>query len=156
MKTLNHFLFVAGVCMFMLFSDATVSAIGQPPKIYIIDPLVVEADINIDGATSADRIFRMPDKGNPLALIADELKAKSYSEIHLFVLTKPGSMIFDKLNILAKNVDDYALLFAEWKKSLTPETKIIIHSEVLASVPEGEKIIESISDFTGTEVLVQK
>lgn len=155
MRSFNKLLFVAGLSVLFVCSLSTATAQGQTPKIYIIDKLVANTIENIDGATSSDKIFHLPDAGNPLSIIATELKTNSCSEVHLLLLTKPGSLIFDELTILADNIDDYAYLFVEWKDYLSPGTKIIIHSDTLTSVPDGLILIERISELTGAFVTVQ-
>lgn len=156
MRSLNHLLFVAGVCILVLLTDATVCAMGQQSsRIFIVDRLVLDATGNIGNTNATDEIFILPDSGNPLSVISEKLKQKSWSEIHLFLLTKPGSMIFDELTILVENLDDNSSHFREWRKYLAPGAKIIIHSETLTSVPEGTNLVETIAELTGATVLVQ-
>ncbi len=155
MRSFNKLLFEAGISVLFVCSLSATTANGQSPKIYIIDKLVANSIENIDGATSSDKIFYLPDAGNPLSLIVNELKTDSYSEVHLLLLTKPGSLIFDELTILADNIDDYASMLVEWKDYLSPGAKIIIHSDTLTSIPDGLLLIERISELTGALVTVQ-
>jgi hypothetical protein len=155
MRSFNQLLFVAGLSLLFVCTVSTTTANGQSPKIFFIDALVASSIETIDGASATDKILNLPDSGNPLAIIANELKTRTYSEVHLFVLTKPGSLIFDEVNILAGNVDDYDSFFAEWKKNLTPGAKIIIHYGVLTSEPDGMTLIERMSELTGVTVIVQ-
>lgn len=155
MRSFNKLLSAAGLSVVLVFTLATANAIGQSSRIYIIDRLAADAVNQIDDAAATDKIFSLPDKGNPLAIITEELKQNSYSEIHLFLLTKPGSLIFDELNILAENVGENGSHFNDWKKYLSPGAKIIIHSDSLTSVPEGVSLVERISEMTGVPVVVQ-
>jgi|WetSurMetagenome_2_1015567.scaffolds.fasta_scaffold894145_1 hypothetical protein len=155
MKYFSHLQGKLALCLVLILLSSATSAFGQTTRLFIIDPLVMKAVGNISDATATDKIFQLPDNGNPITLIADELKTGTYSEMHLYLLTKPGSMIFDELTILADNVADYALLFAEWKKLLPPGAKIIIHSDTLTSSPDGTLIVNKISEFTGAGVSVQ-
>lgn len=156
MRSFKRLLFVAGVIILLLLTDTTVSAMGQEsPGLFIVDRLVADAAENIGNANATDEIFILPEIGNPLAIISDKLKARSYSEVHLFLLTKPGSMIFDELTILRDNVGDCANHFREWRKHLAPGAKIIIHSNTLTSVPDGTFLVEQIAEMTGATVLIQ-
>jgi hypothetical protein len=101
-------------------------------------------------------VITLPDEGNPLQFIANELKKSSYDEIHLYLLTKPGSIIFDEINIIPENIQDYSGDFSEWKSITKPEFKIIIHSENLTSGEEGLFIVRKITEFTGRAVIVEK
>ncbi len=131
------------------------SAFGQSSRLFVIDPLVASEVGDISDATVTDKIIRLPDDDNPITLIANELKTGTYSEIHLYLLTKPGSLIFDELGILADNVAEYASLFAEWKKFLPSGAMIIIHSDTLTSSPDGSLIMDKLSEFTGATVSIQ-
>ena len=156
MRSLNHILLVAGVCLLVLLPDSPVCAMGQKSsRIFIVDRLVQDAVRDIGETNSTDQIFVLPDTGNPLSIISEKLKQKSWSEIHLYLLTKPGSMIFDELTILNDNVEDNSSHFSEWRKYLPSGAKIIIHSDTLTSVPEGTSLIEKIAELTGATVLVQ-
>ena len=110
----------------------------------------------IKDAYPGQKVVILPDEGNPLKLIANELKDSLYDEIHLYLLTKPGSIIFDEINIIAENIKDYSGDFGEWKNITKPGSKIIIHSENLTSVEEGLFIVSKITDYTGKVVIVKK
>jgi hypothetical protein len=125
------------------------------PRLFIVDRLKADASENISNANAADEIFILPDIGNPLAIITDKLKENNFSEIHLYLLTKPGSMIFDELTILTDNVGECAAHFMEWRKNLATGAKIIIHSDTLATIPDGTRLVEQIAELTGATVLVQ-
>ena len=131
-------------------------AAGQIARLIVIDPLVGNETRNIKDAYPGQKVIILPDEGNPLKLIANELKDSLYDEIHLYLLTKPGSIIFDEINIIPENIQDYSGDFGEWKKLTKPETKIVIHSDDLNSVQEGLFLVGKITDFTGRVVTVKK
>lgn len=155
MRSFYRLLIVAGVYILVFFTDATACTMEQSPRIFFVDRLVADAAQKTGSKNATDEIFILPDTGNPLLIITEKLKEKSFSEVHLFLLTKPGSMIFDELTILADNVMDCAIHFKEWRKLLPPDAKIIIHSDTLTSVPEGTSLVERITEMTGVTVLVQ-
>jgi hypothetical protein len=129
---------------------------GQISRLIVIDPLVEKEIRNIAGNYPGQKVVILPDEGNPLKYIASELKKSMYDEIHLYLLTKPGSIIFDEINIIPENIQDYAGEFGEWKSITKPEFKIVIHSEDLASGQEGLFLVKKITEFTGREVIVKK
>ncbi|HEY5122505.1 MAG TPA: DUF4347 domain-containing protein, partial [Ignavibacteria bacterium] len=104
---------------------------GQISRLIVIDPLVEKEIRNIAGNYPGQKVVILPDEGNPLKYITSELKKSMYDEIHLYLLTKPGSIIFDEINIIPENIQDYAGDFGEWKSITKPEFKIVIHSEDL-------------------------
>jgi hypothetical protein len=128
---------------------------GQPVSLIVIDPLVEKESRNIANVPG-QKVVMLPDEGNPLKFITKELKESTYDEIHLFLLTKQGSIIFDEINIIPENIQDYAGDFGEWKSITKPEFKIVIHSEDLASGQEGLFLVKKITEFTGKEVIVKK
>ena len=104
----------------------------------------------------AQKVIILPDEGNPIKIIAKELKGSNYDEIHLFLLTNQGSIIFDEINIIPENVGDFSGDFSEWKSITKQGFKIVIHSEDLASGQEGLFLIRKITEYTGREVIVRK
>jgi hypothetical protein len=128
---------------------------GQPTRLIVIDPLVTNEIRNIPGSYPDQKVVILPDEGNPLKFITAELKKFMYDEIHLYLLTKPGSIIFDEINIIPENIQDYSGDFSEWKSITKPELKIIIHSENLTSGEEGLFIVRKIKEFTGKDVIIK-
>jgi hypothetical protein len=143
------------VLSFQLIILPTFYLTGQPSRLIIIDPLVEKESRNIAGNYPGQKVVILPDEGNPLKFIANELKESMYDEIHLYLLTKPGSIIFDEINIIPENIQDFSGDFSEWKSITKPELKIIIHSENLTSGEEGLFIVRKITEFTGKVVIVK-
>ena len=146
-------IFVVNLALIILSASY---AAGQIARLIVIDPLVGNETRNIKDAYPGQKVIILPDEGNPLKFIANELKDSLYDEIHLYLLTKPGSIIFDEINIIPENIQDYSGDFDEWKKLTKPETKIVIHSDDLNSVQEGLFLVGKITDFTGRVVTVKK
>ena len=144
------------VLSLVLIIRSTLDLLGQPVSLIVIDPLVEKEIRNIAGNYPGQKVVLLPDEGNPLKYITSELKKSMYDEIHLYLLTKPGSIIFDEINIIPENIQDYSGDFGEWKSVTKPEFKIVIHSEDLASGQEGLFLVKKITEFTGREVIVKK
>ncbi len=150
----NYLKSLALFALMISFSTAAVNA--QNRKLIVIDPLVAGETENLVSQPPSLKVLRLPDKGNPISIITEELQTATYDEVHLYLLTKPGSIIFDELNILADNVQDFSADFAKWKTLLGQGARIVIHSETLTSVPEGSEIIGRIAAFTGRSVEVEQ
>jgi len=129
---------------------------GQPSGLAVIDPLVGNEIKNITGQDTHLKVVTLPDEGNPIEFITGELKKSTYSDIHLYMLTKPGSIIFDEINIIPDNIQEYSGDFSEWKKLIKPGSEIVIHSADLTSVPEGLFLIRKIMEYTGKSVIVKE
>jgi hypothetical protein len=154
--TLNYKILKIFVISLALIILSTFYASGQTTRLIVIDPLVEDEIRNITGTYPGQKVVLLPDEGNPLKFITNLLKESLYDEIHLYLLTKPGSIIFDEINIIAENIQDYSGDFGEWKNITKPGSKIIIHSENLTSVEEGLFIVSKITDYTGKVVMVKK
>jgi len=132
-----------------------VTAAGQPSKLVIIDPLV-KNDLRDITDDNNQKIIILPEEGDPVKLIGEELKKSAYDEVHLYMLTKPGSIIFDEKNILPENIEESSADFRGWKTGLKSGSEIIIHSPDLGSTPEGLFITDKIAEYTGCPVKINK
>lgn len=143
---------LTGILLFLsvLFSA---SAAGQTAKLIIADPLVSQELNKIRSSHPDGKVVVLPVSGNPLSAIAAELKAGAYSEIHIYALTKPGSIVFDEMSIIASEIANYESQFREWKN--LSASSVTIHSDVLTSVPEGNVIVNRIAEYTGKKVIVE-
>jgi hypothetical protein len=128
---------------------------GQTARLTVFDPLVEKESGNLSNL-QGQKLVILPEVGNPLKFITKELKESSYDEVHLYILTKQGSIIFDEINLIPENIQEYSGDFNEWKSLTKPEFKIVIHSEDLTSGEEGLFLVKKITEFTGREVIVIK
>ncbi|MFZ0282515.1 MAG: hypothetical protein WAL29_12755, partial [Bacteroidales bacterium] len=71
------------VLSFLLMICSVLYLTAQPAKLIVIDPLVENEYKNTINPTG-QKVIVLPDEGNPINIIADELKKSSYAEIHLF------------------------------------------------------------------------
>jgi len=144
------------ILIFQLILLPALCLTGQPSILVVIDPLVENEINDITGIYPGQKVITLPEEGNPISFISKELKRTLYDEIHLYLLTKPGSIIFDEINLIPESIRNYSGDFNEWKIITKPELKIIIHSENLTSGPEGEFLIQKIAEYTGKIVVVRK
>lgn len=144
------------ILIFQLILLPALCLTGQPSILVVIDPLVENEINDITGIYPGQKVITLPEEGNPISFISKELKRTLYDEIHLYLLTKPGSIIFDEINLIPESIRYYSVDFNEWKSITKPELKIIIHSENLTSGPEGEFLIQKIAEYTGKIVVVRK
>jgi len=145
-----------GILISLLLCCSSIIVKGQINKLIVVDALVAGESTEIVSRNSDAKVLILPDKGNPLQQITSEIKNGSYDEIHLYLLTKPGSVIFDEINIIPDNVHEFSADFTEWKKYMKRDAVVIIHSDILASVPGGVSLVNSISAFIDRKVLVEK
>ena len=153
---LNNKILKISVLIQILVICTTFYLKGQPSGLAVIDPLVGNEFKNITGQDTRLKVVTLPDEGNPIKFITGELKKSTYSDIHLYMLTKPGSIIFDEINIIPENIQEYSGDFREWESLIKPGSEIVIHSADLTSVPEGLFLIRKIMEYTGKSVIVKE
>ena len=154
MRVYHKILKTSAIILPIIFHSAF-NLMGQTTRLIVIDPLVENEIKDITSTDPEQKVITLPDHGNPIKFITNVLRGSSYDEIHLYLLTKPGSIIFDEINIIPENIQDYSGDFSEWKSIIKPGSKIIIHSENLTSGPEGLFLIKKITEFTGKIVIVK-
>lgn len=142
--------------LLILLSVLFIQAGGQTKSLVIIDPLASDNFKDTPEDLSGAKIIILPGEGNPVTLIASELSKASYDQIHIYVLTKPGSLIFDEINIIPENLEEYAPAFKSWRAGLNSGCRIVLHSEDFLSEPGGIVITGKIEQYTGCKVIVTK
>ncbi len=91
-----------------------------------------------------------PDAVKQISISMEELQIE---DLHIYVLTKPGAMIFNSIAVTADNVDDWSVDLKSWSKNVT--NKVVIHSEVVFSGDEGNLLKQRLEDITGLLFIAQ-
>lgn len=141
--------------LLLMFFSVLLSNAGicQNRELVIIDPLVNNYQTIINQLSRQADVVVIPVAKNPLVFITDELaKRKDISAVHLFVMCKPGSIVFDQLAITETNMADCMSEFAKWFSYMNQNTEILIYGSELASSETGIGIIKAISKQTGAVV----
>ncbi|NLF41272.1 MAG: DUF4347 domain-containing protein [Bacteroidales bacterium] len=135
----------------LLLSNYTTKA--QSKELVIIDQAVGNIEeIKSQFAREID-VFIIPSPGNPLELITETLKKhQDIKVIHLFVMCKPGAIVFDQLCILESNIEQYDTFFSQWNDLLPSEAEIIIYGNHLAYDANGKNMVNAIAEKTGAGV----
>lgn len=85
--------------------------------------------------------------------ISTALSGKRVTDLHIFVWTKSGSMIFTSIALTAENIDDYATLLSTWK--LHVSGKVIIHSTEVFTSERGLAFKAKLERITGLTFIMQ-
>lgn len=98
-------------------------------------------------------VYIIPTPGNPLEFIIETLKEHQGTKvIHLFVMCKPGAIVFDQLCILESNIEQYDTFFSQWNDLLPSKAEIIIYGNHLAFDENGKNMVNVIAGKTGAIV----
>jgi hypothetical protein len=81
--------------------------------------------------------------------ISDALKGMQIRDLQIFVLTKPGSLVFNNLSVTSENMEEWSSGITEWKNSI--QSKVVIHSDVVFSGDEGMRLKQNLESVSGLE-----
>ena len=84
---------------------------------------------------------------NAINQITNAIKNQQIENLHLFVASKPGALVFSSISIVNSNVNRLALELVKWKSYVSGE--IIIHSDVVFSGTEGTQLKHELERLTG-------
>jgi len=98
---------------------------GNQPNVYWIDGTTVEA----------------------VAQISNAARGLQIENLHIYVPTKPGAIVFNSLAITSNNLDDLAEELKAWSNVVTKQ--VVIHSEVVFTEEEGALFKQRLEEITG-------
>jgi len=98
-------------------------------------------------------IFKIPVHDNPLQSILNGLQKQKYSELHVYALTEHNMIGFHGLALLDRTLNKHNSLLTQFKKY---KLKIIVHSTVLGTTPNGKEFLSKLSLLMGNKIEVQK
>ena len=90
---------------------------------------------------------------NPANQIATALDGKSITNLHLFVSTEPGSIVFSNMTINADNLKENALILLQMASYVSEN--IIIHSPNVFTTDLGIDFKYKLEQLTGLNFTVQ-
>lgn len=85
--------------------------------------------------------------------ISMALEGRQVSNLHLFVSTEPGSIVFSNMTINADNLKEYALMLLQMSSYVTDN--IIIHSSNVFTTELGIDFKNKLEQLTGLNCMVQ-
>jgi len=85
--------------------------------------------------------------------IAQAISNFQLEELHIYVNTKPGAMVFGSVAITMESVDVFAKDFSAWKQNV--RQRVIIHSDVVFEGQQGEQLKQRLEAITGLEFIAQ-
>lgn len=114
----------------------------------IIDEIADNAEQLISEFSNQSNVY-MTDGITPNALgqIHNSVENLQIDDLHIYVLTKPGAIVFNSIAITVDNINDWS---ADLKTlSGVVKNKVIIHSEVVFTGEEGVLLKERLEEITG-------
>lgn len=68
-------------------------------------------------------------------------------ELHIYVLTKPGAIVFNSIAITINNIDDWSTDLEALSEKVS--NQVVIHSDVVFTGEEGIELKERLEGPTG-------
>lgn len=85
--------------------------------------------------------------------ISNALQGREVKNLHLFVSTEPGSIVFSNMTINADNLKEYALMLLQMSSNV--KENIIIHSPNVFTTELGIDFKTKLEQLTGLHCMVQ-
>lgn len=86
--------------------------------------------------------------------ISNALKNIQVEDLHIYVSTKPGAIVFSSIAIIPENVDEFAKELATWKTKVS--NQVVIHSDVVFTGEDGVILKQRLEDITDLIFTMQK
>ncbi len=152
---------IISVCILMLIV-ISVRAQTQKINLLVFDRQVPNFETIVNQKNEFAKILVLQETGNPIDNITNTLKKIivdgmcTIDELHIYVVAKPGLLLIGNLTLGPENIEEYKTMFYDWQSLLKHNTVIVIHSDSLTLVPEGGSLVNSIKEFTGSDVKVME
>ena len=90
---------------------------------------------------------------NAIKQISVTASTLQIENLHIYVPTKPGAIVFNSIAITNQNLDELAEQLSEWSNLVT--RKVVIHSEVVFTREEGILLKQRLEEITGLVFTMQ-
>lgn len=90
---------------------------------------------------------------NALEQTSLALANKQIEDLHIFVLTKPGAMIFNNIALTTDKLDELPGDLSRWSDFISG--KVVIHSDIVFTGKEGILLKHRLESITGLEFIMQ-
>jgi hypothetical protein len=87
------------------------------------------------------------------AQITTALTGKKVTDLHIFVWSKPGSMVFTSIALTPENIQEYTPLLATWKSHVSG--KVVVHSTDVFTSERGLDFKAKLEQITGLTFIMQ-
>ena len=132
-----------------------VTALAQPASDFIVVDEIADNinQLQEEFEGQANVFYTDGNSFNALEQISAELEGRQIANLHLYVPTKPGAIVFSSLSITSRDVDEVS----EELKALGNyvSNSVVIHSEHVFSGEEGLLLKQRLEEISGIVFTVQ-
>ena len=134
------------VAIFML---AAVQLFSQSNSVFIVIDEIAEDITELKSEFSGQPNVYVTDGISPSAIvqISDALKRLQIADLHIYVSTKPGAIVFNSIAITENILTELSTDLEAWSRSITG--RVVIHSDVVFEGEEGSLLKQRLEEITG-------
>ena len=142
MKTLK--LTIIPILMFTI-----VNAFSQSNSVFIVVDEIADNVTQLKSEFSNYSNLYVTDGISPNAVkqISNSIENLQIDDLHIYVLTKPGAIVFNSIAVTPDNVIELSDDLKSWSKSVN--NKVVIHSEVVFTGDKGTLLKRHLEEITG-------
>ncbi len=132
---------------FLIFAFA--NAFSQSNTVFIIIDEIADDIAQLKSEFGNYSSLYVTDGISPNAVkqISNSIENLQIDDLHIYVLTKPGAIVFNSIAVTPNNVNDFSAELRGWGRNVT--NQVIIHSEVVFTGDEGNLLKQRLEDITG-------
>jgi len=148
MKFLKPILVIVLMCPVVL-------AFSQTYSDFIVIDEIAENYAQLESEFSGQANVYWTDANSPNAIEQISLTASTLQieNLHIYVPTKPGAIVFNSIAITNHNLDELTEHLSAWNYLVT--TQVVIHSEVVFTGEEGILLKQRLEEITGLVFTMQ-
>lgn len=110
-------------------------------------------ELKAEFGNQANVYFTDGNTPDALRQITDQLVDLRIRDLHIYVPTKPGAIVFSSIAVTWESVDELPLELTDWSKFISG--KVVIHSEVVFTGDEGQILKQQLESKTGLAFVSQ-
>lgn len=149
MDLLKPILVIVFVCSFVHASSQSYS------DFIVIDEIAEDmSELKSEFGNQANVYWIVGTSVNAIHQISTATEAIQIENLHIYVPTKPGAIVFSSIAITSENIQEVENELAAWSNLVS--SKVVIHSEVVFTGDEGALLKRRLEEITGLIITAQK
>jgi len=149
MDLLKPILVIVLLCSFVHASSQSYS------DFIVIDEIAEDmAELKSEYGNQANVYWIVGTSVNAINQISTAAEAIQIENLHIYVSTKPGAIVFNNIAITSENVNEVENELLAWSNIVS--SKVVIHSEVVFTGEEGARLKRRLEEITGLIIIAQK
>ena len=140
---------ILNLTLLAVLTFAGANVFSQSNSVFIVIDEIAENFLQLKSEYSDHSNVYVTDGISPNAVmqISNSMEDLQIDELHIYVSTKPGAIVFNSIAITTDNVNDLSVELKALGEKVA--NKVVIHSEVVFTGNAGIQLKQSLEDITG-------